>query len=48
MRERGSNHLVILDSADRTVSIRPFAMAQLELANAEYSKIEERTQRGEQ
>jgi putative GTP pyrophosphokinase len=44
----GSYHLIVLDSAQRTVSIRPFATTQLELANAEYGKIEERTRQGEQ
>lgn len=44
----GSYHLVILDAATRTVSIRPFPKTQLERANLEYSQIEERAQRGEQ
>jgi putative GTP pyrophosphokinase len=44
----GSYHLIILDSAKRSVSIRPFPVSQLELANIEYARIEERAQLGEQ
>ena len=44
----GSYHLVVLDSSTRTVFIRPFPITQLERANIEYAKIEERAQRGEQ
>ena len=44
----GSYHLVVLDSQARTVSIRPFPLSQLEAANIEYSKIEERAHNGEQ
>ena len=43
----GSYHLVILDSSERTVSIRPFSKGQLEQANTEYAQIEERAQHGE-
>lgn len=44
----GNYHLVILDSSTRSVSIRPFPKTQLEQANIEYAKIEERAQNGEQ
>jgi putative GTP pyrophosphokinase len=44
----GSYHLVVLDSANRSVLIRPFPTTQLEQANLEYAKVEERAQRGEQ
>ncbi|MCI0419703.1 MAG: RelA/SpoT domain-containing protein [Acidobacteria bacterium] len=47
-RGAGSYHLVVLDSANRSVLIRPFPTTQLEQANLEYAKIEERAQRGEQ
>ena len=47
-RGAGSYHLVVLDSAKRTVSIQPYPKTQLEQANTEYAKIEERAQRGEQ
>lgn len=43
----GSYHLIILDSSKKSVSIRPFPVSQLELANNEYIKIEERAQSGE-
>jgi len=43
----GAYHLIILDSATRTVSLRPFALGDIEHAAAEYAKIEERTQDGE-
>lgn len=38
---------MILNSEDRSVRIRPFSVAQLELANTEYARVEERTQKGE-
>lgn len=44
----GSYHLVVLDSSARAVTIKPFPISQLEQANIEYTKIEERTQKGEQ
>lgn len=47
-RGAGSYHLVVLDSSNRSVSIRPFPVSQLEQANIQYAKIEERAQRGEQ
>lgn len=43
----GSYHLIILDSSQRTVSIKPFPKTQLEQANMEYALIEERAQNGE-
>jgi len=43
----GSYHLIVLDSATRTVSLTPFALGDLERATVEYSKIEDRTQHGE-
>lgn len=44
----GSYHLVILNSENRRVLIQPFPKTQLEQANIEYAKVEERAQRGEQ
>lgn len=44
---QGAYHLVILDSASRTVSIRPFALARLEEANIAYAEIEKRGNDGE-
>nr|MBP6823711.1 RelA/SpoT domain-containing protein [Acidobacteriota bacterium] len=44
---RGAYHLVVLDSAKRTVSIRPYPIARLEEANIEYAAIEQRTKDGE-
>ncbi|MCX6967430.1 MAG: RelA/SpoT domain-containing protein [Verrucomicrobia bacterium] len=46
-RGQGAYHLVVLDSRERTVSIRPFPKSRLEQANLEYSEIEERTKSGE-
>lgn len=43
----GSYHLVILDSVNRTVSIKPYPKTQLEQASIEYAKVEERGQKGE-
>ncbi len=43
----GKYHLVILDSISKAVKIRPFPESQLELANEEYARIEERTRQGE-
>lgn len=39
-RGQGGYHLVVLDSAARTVSIRPFAQARLDEANRAYADIE--------
>lgn len=44
---QGAYHLVILDSAARTVSIRPFALARLEEANTAYAEVEARASAGE-
>jgi len=44
----GSYHLIVLNSANKTVTIQPFPKTELEQANLEYAKVEERTQRGEQ
>ena len=46
-RGQGAYHLVILDSASRTVSIRPFPLARLEEANIAYADIEQRGNNGE-
>ena len=43
----GSYHLIVLHSETRKVLIQPFPKTQLEQANVEYAKIEERAQRGE-
>ena len=44
----GSYHLVVLYTESRSVTIQPYPKTQLEQANIEYAKIEERAQRGEQ
>lgn len=46
-RGRGAYHLIVLDSAKRTVSIRPYPITRLEEANFDYAVIEERTKLGE-
>lgn len=46
-RGQGAYHLVVLDSAARTVSIRPFAQARLDEANKAYAEIEARASAGE-
>ena len=46
-RGRGAYHLIVLDSAKRTVSIRPYPIARLEQANVDYANIEQRTKSGE-
>ena len=46
-RGQGAYHLIILNSADRTVSIRPYPIARLEQANIDYAIIEQRTKAGE-
>jgi Region found in RelA / SpoT proteins len=43
----GAYHLVVLDSASKSVVLTPYSTARLEEANAAYSKIEKRTQAGE-
>lgn len=44
---QGAYHLVILNSAQRTVSIQPFALARLEEANKAYAEVEARAAAGE-
>lgn len=44
---QGTYHLVVLNSEAKSVSIRPYPMTRLEQANADYSEIEARAQRGE-
>ncbi|MFO1483906.1 MAG: RelA/SpoT domain-containing protein [Verrucomicrobiaceae bacterium] len=46
-RGQGAYHLVVLDSVKRTVSIHPYPLSRLELANQHYAKIEQRTKAGE-
>jgi hypothetical protein len=46
-RGQGAFHLVVLDSESRRVSIRPYPIARLEQANADYADIEQRTKAGE-
>lgn len=41
------HHLVILDSAARSVSIRPYAISRLEEANRDYALYEQKTKNGE-
>lgn len=44
----GAYHLIILDSRSKTVTMLPFPVDQLERANQEYARIEQRAQSGEQ
>ena len=46
-RGQGAYHLIVLDSAKRTVAIRPYPIARLEQANLDYASIEQRTKAGE-
>jgi hypothetical protein len=46
-RGQGAYHLIVLNSDDRSVSIRPYAVARLEQANLDYAAVEERTRNGE-
>ena len=46
-RGQGAYHLVILDSMERTVSIRPFPQARLDEANRQYAEVEARAKNGE-
>lgn len=46
-RGQGAYHLVVLNSKDRTVQIRPYPIARLEQANLDYADIEKRTKAGE-
>lgn len=46
-RGQGAYHLVVLDSASRTVQIRPYPISRLEQANIDYAEIEKRTNAGE-
>lgn len=45
-RGQGGYHLVVLDSAARTVSIRPFPQARLEEANRAYADVEAEAKAG--
>lgn len=46
LKGQGGYHLVVLNSIDRTVLIRPYAKMQLEQANIDYAEIEQETQAG--
>lgn len=46
-RGQGAYHLIVLDSTQRTVTIRPYAVASLEQATVDYAKVEQRTRAGE-
>jgi hypothetical protein len=46
-RGQGAYHLIVLDSGNRTVSLKPFPLARLEQANIEYAQIELRAKAGE-
>lgn len=46
-RGQGGYHLIMLNSSNRTVAIRPFPVAKLEEANLAYAAIEARTKAGE-
>jgi len=47
MHGQGAYHLIVLDSANRSVSITPYPTARLEAAAAAYAKVESRTSNGE-
>jgi hypothetical protein len=44
---KGAYHLIVLDSVNRSVMIRPYAVGSLEQANIEYGEVEKRTLAGE-
>ena len=44
---KGPYHLVVLNSADRSVTITPYPHSRLEQANTDYTEVEKRTQAGE-
>jgi putative GTP pyrophosphokinase len=44
---QGSFHLIVLNSADKSVSIRPYGITRLEQANAAYAEVEKQAQSGE-
>lgn len=46
-RGQGAYHLIVLDSENRMVSIRPYPIARLEAANLDYAAIEQRAKDGE-
>ena len=46
-RGQGAYHLIVLDSTNQTVSIRPYPIARLEQATIDYAAIEQRTKSGE-
>jgi hypothetical protein len=46
-RGQGAYHLIVLDSTQRTVTIRPYAVASLEQATVDYAKVEQRSKAGE-
>lgn len=46
-RGQGSFHLVVLNSASKSVSIRPYGLTRLEEANAAYAEVEKQAQSGE-
>jgi len=44
---QGSFHLVVLNSTDKSVSIRPYGVTRLDEANAAYAEVEKQAQAGE-
>jgi hypothetical protein len=49
-REKGTGtayHLIVLDSSNRSVTLRPYSIARLDQANDDYAEVERRTQSGE-
>jgi Region found in RelA / SpoT proteins len=46
-RGQGLYHLIVLDSSGRSVTITPYAKANLEAASLAYSEVEKRTNAGE-
>ena len=46
-RGQGAYHLIVLDSAQRTVAIRPYSVANLAQASIDYATVEQRTRAGE-
>lgn len=47
-RGTGAYHLIVLDSGNRTVSIKPYPRSRLDVATVDYAGIEQRARSGEE
>ena len=45
-RGQGADHLIVLDSRERTVSIKPYPVAKLEQASFDYAAVKRTNKRG--